>query len=673
MNIQSVGRNTVYCLGALLVGWLVLWPAAQANAELTCSKTPLLMKRFLRNHYAAKSMTAEIRAHAVDQMINNLDPSRTLLYESDVDWLRPVLADLFNGIASGNCALTRPVHDLIVARARENEAMVKRYLSAPYQPDKNAELLSDVKKRPYTKKVSEKITLLKTIVQFQIENDLLAKIPPAEAVRRQIHHYELQTKRAAGRTPEKLITSAAESFAAALDPHTAYLSPDNFSDIKIYSQLALEGIGAVLINDNGFTVIEELTPGGGAERSGVLKPKDKIIAVAQENTRPVNVVDMELRDVVKMIRGKKGTRVTLTILRQEERVSRFDVTIVRDQVSLKDQEAKLSYDTRTAGGGKYRIAIIELPSFYGDEKQTKSCYLDVKRLLREAMLNRVDGVVLDLSRNGGGLLPEAIQLVSLFIGPGNVVATRDNEGRVTVLASGDVVQKGQNKKRKVVNLPAPDPRDVYHGPLVVLTSRMSASASEIVAGVLKDYRRAVIVGTDHTFGKGSVQHLTALPLGLGGMKVTTAMYFLPGGRSTQKAGVESDIRLPNWSFLEDYGEKGLDYSLPAQAIIPFAGNLPSWSSVSPELIAELAVRSRTRIAKDNAFAEMSRKNREASARKGLIRISDLRKEKKNKAGSMAEARKESREQFEPLRKESVNVLCDMISAAKVKNIAAVQP
>ena len=631
------------------------------------------MKRFLRNHYEVKSMTSEIRARAVDQMINSLDPSRTLLYQSDVDWLRPVLGNLFNGISSGNCALTRPVHDLIVARARENEAMVKKYLGVPYRPDQKAELISDVKKRSYAKTVAEKMALLKTIVQFQIENDLLAKIPPAEAVRRQIHHYELQTKRVAGRTPEKLITSAAESFAAALDPHTAYLSPDNFADIKIYSQLALEGIGAVLINDNGFTVIDELTPGGGAERSGVLKPKDKIIAVAQENTRPVNVVDLELRDVVKMIRGKKGTRVTLTILRQEDRPSRFDVTIVRDQVSLKDQEAKLSYETRTAGGKQHRIAVIELPSFYGDEDQTKSCYLDVKRLLREAKLNRVDGVVLDLSRNGGGLLPEAVQLVGLFIGPGNVVATRDYQGRVTVLASGEVPQKGQNKKRKVVNLPAPEPRDVYHGPMVVLTSRMSASASEIVAGVLKDYRRAVIVGTDHTFGKGSVQYLTALPLGLGGVKITTAMYFLPGGRSTQKAGVESDIRLPNWSFLEEYGEKGLDYSLPAQAIIPFAENLPSWSPVSPELIAELAVRSRTRIAKDNAFAEMSRKNQEASARKGLIRISDLRKEKKNKTGSVADTRKEIREQFEPLRKESVNVLSDMIFLGAGKNVAAVRP
>lgn len=673
MKFQSMGRKTVYCLGVLLIGWLVLYPAAQAYAELTCSRAHLLMERFLKNHYAAKSMTAEIRAHAVDQMINNLDPSRTLLYESDVDWLRPVLNNLFGQITSGNCTLTRPVHDLIVTRARENEAMVKKYLGGAYQPDKNAELLSDVKKRPYTKNVVEKMALLKTIVQFQIENDLLAKIPPAEAVRRQIHHYELQTKRAAERTPEKLITSAAESFAAALDPHTAYLSPENFADIMIYSQLALEGIGAVLINDNGFTVIEELTPGGGAERSGVLKPKDKIIAVAQESTRPVNVVDMELRDVVKMIRGKKGTRVTLTILRQDERPSRFDVTIVRDQVNLKDQEAKLSYETRTAGGKQYRLAVIELPSFYGDEKQTKSCYQDVKRLLREARLNRAAGVVLDLSRNGGGVLPEAVQLVSLFIGPGNVVATRDNQGRVTVLASGKIVQEGQNKKRKVVNLPAPDPRDIYRGPLVVLTSRMSASASEIVAGVLKDYRRAVIVGTDHTFGKGSVQYLSTLPLGLGGMKVTTAMYFLPGGRSTQKAGVESDIRLPNWSFLEEYGEKGLDYSLPAQAIIPFAGNLPSWPPVSPELIAELGTRSRARIARDDAFTEMLRKNREASARKGLIRISDLRKEKKNKSGSVAEARKEIREQFEPLRKESVNVLFDMIAVGTGKYIAAVQP
>ena len=157
------------------------------------------------------------------------------------------------------------------------------------------------------------------VVQFQIENALLAGVDLAEAKKQQIHRYELQTMRVVEHNPEKLITNLAEAFARALDPHTNYLSPENLADLQIQMQLSLEGIGALLSNDNGFTVIEELIPGGGAERSGLLKPKDKIIAVAQEWEKPVDVIDMDLRDIIKMIRGKKGTQVTLTILRQAER------------------------------------------------------------------------------------------------------------------------------------------------------------------------------------------------------------------------------------------------------------------------------------------------------------------------------------------------------------------
>jgi carboxyl-terminal processing protease len=158
------------------------------------------------------------------------------------------------------------------------------------------------------KTTAEKHALLRKIVQFQIENALLTGINLAEAKKEQIHHYELQTMRIVEHNPEKLITSAAEAFALALDPHTRYLSPEDFENLQIQIQLSLEGVGAVLSSDNGFTIIEELIPGGGAERSGLLKPKDKIIAVAQEGEKPVNVIDMDLHDVVKMIRGKKARR-----------------------------------------------------------------------------------------------------------------------------------------------------------------------------------------------------------------------------------------------------------------------------------------------------------------------------------------------------------------------------
>ena len=650
---------------------ILLLPVSSTAETLTCSRLPMLMDSFLANHYAMKSMTAEIKTHAVDQMTKSLDPSKTLLYESDVERLKPALQGVFASMqGGGGCAALQQVYDLLVARARENETIVKEILGPDYRLDETLELNIDVNKRPYVKTAAEKRVLLKKMVQFQIESTLLAGIDLTEAKKQQVHRYELQTMRTAERTPQKLITSTAEAFARSLDPHTSYLSPENFEDLQIHMQLSLEGIGATLSSDNGFTVIEELIPGGGAERSGLLRPKDKIIAVAQEGEKPVDVIDMDLRSVIKMIRGRKDTLVTLTILRQGERTDRFDATIMRDKIDIKEQEAKIAYETRTANGRQYRFGVIDLPSFYGDEKGQKSCYEDVKNLLAEARRRQVDGIVLDLSRNGGGLLGEAVRLAGLFLDKGGIVATKDSRGQVTILANGSAAAGTEGDKRSVITYPAEDPRALYTGPLVVLTSRLSASASEIVAGALKDYRRAVIVGSDHTFGKGSVQELSPLPGGMGIMKVTRGLYFLPGGKSTQKMGVEADVRLPMWFMLEEIGETELDYPLPVQAIAPFLGvsgnAAPRWKPLEQPLLAELAARSKARVAKDAKFAEILKNNKEAAAKKGIIRLGDLRKEMEKESGGKkketpAELRKKARDQYAPFVSESVNVLRDLVA------------
>ena len=667
----AFGSKGGFCVRRFLLILLLilLLPVSSSVAEnLTCSSLPLLMGRYLANHYAIKNMTGEIEAHAVDQMIKILDPSKTLLYESDVERLKQLLQDVFAIMQAGNCASLKPVYDVLVARARENEAIVKKILGPDYHLDETVELETDVKKRPYVKTSAEKHVLLKKVVQFQIENALLTGVDLAEAKKQQIHRYELQTKRVVKRNPAKLITSVAEAFAQALDPHTSYLSPENLEDLRIQMQLSLEGIGAMLSSDNGFTVIEELIPGGSAERSGLLKSKDKIIAVAQKGEMPVNVIDMDLREVVKMIRGKKGTQVTLTILRQAERTYRFYITITRDKVDIKDQEAKITYETRKVDGRQYRFGVIDLTSFYSDEKKNKSCYEDVKKILVEAQRQHVDGILLDLSRNGGGLLKEAVQLAGLFLGKGGIVATKDSREQVTILANGSAAS-GTDDKHKVIIFPAEDPRAVYTGPLVVLTSRLSASASEIVAGALKDYHRAVIVGSDHTFGKGSVQILTPLPRNLGGMKVTTALYFLPGGKSTQKVGVEADVRLPIFFMLEDVGETALQYPLPSQAIKPFLGvpgnAAPLWKPVEQPLLVKLAARSKVRVAKDAKFAEIIKNNKEAAGKKGVIRLADLRKEMKKDGGGKkketpTELKQKARDQYAPFVNESVNVLLDMV-------------
>lgn len=670
---STVAGHEKFCfrkpLMVLLMVFLSLLPLSSSVAgNLTCRQLPILMDNYLNNHYAMRTLTGEIKAHAVDQMIKGLDPSKTLLYESDVKMVTPILENLFTSLEAGNCTSLKQVYDVLVARSRENETIVKNILGQGFRIDKTLTLTIDVDKRPYVKSPAEKKDLLRKIVQFQIENALLAGINLEEAKKQQIHRYKLNTMRVIERNPEKLVTNVAESFAEALDPHTSYLSPENFDDFRIQMQLFLEGIGAVLKSDNGFTVIEELIPGGSAERSGLLKPKDKIIAVTQKKGKPVNVIDMDLREVVKLIRGKKGTQVTLTILRQEERTSRFNITLTRDKVDIKEQEAKISYEERTMDGRKYRIGVIDLPSFYGDDKGNKSSYADVKKLIRDAKLKHVDGLVLDLSRNGGGLLTEAVRIAGLFIGDGGIVATKDRDGEIKILFNGSTASEVKDDNIEIISFPAENPDALYSGPLVVLTSRLSASASEIVAGALKDYHRAVIVGADHTFGKGSVQTLVALPMELGGMKITMSMYFLPGGKSTQKTGVLADIKLPMFFVLEEVGETELEYPLPGQSISPFLDlkvkSAPLWKPVEQTTIFNLAGRSQTRVTKDAKFAEILKNNKEAASRKGIIRLADLRKELEKENGGKKEknvsSKQKAREMYLPFVNESVNVLLDMI-------------
>jgi carboxyl-terminal processing protease len=673
----AFGRQGWCCFLLLILMTVLLLPFTLTAEELTCSRLPMLMEQFQANHYTMKSMTEEIKAHAVDQMIKRLDPSKTLLYESDLERLRPRLQSVFASMQGrGDCTPLQEVYDLLVLRTRENEAIVKKILGPDFRLDETVKLNINVNKRPYAKTAAEKRELLKKIVQFQIENALLAGIDLTDAKKQQIHRYELQTKRVVEKDPAQLIVASAEAFALALDPHTSYLSPQNLEDLRIQMQLSLEGIGAVLSSDTGFTIIEELIPGGGAERSGLLKPKDKIIAVAQEGSKPVDVIDMDLRDVISMIRGKKGTRVTLTILRQAEHADRFEVTIMRDKINVKEQEAKIAYDVRKVNGKQYRLGIIDLPSFYGGEKGGRSSYEDVKSLLAEARQMHVDGIVLNLTRNGGGLLWEAVRLAGLFIGRGGIVATKDSRGQVTVLANGSAAPGAEGDKRKSITLPAEDPRALYMGPLAVLTSRLSASASEIVAGALKDYRRAVIVGSDHTFGKGSVQVLMPLPLGLGGMKVTTELYFLPCGKSTQKTGVAADVSLPGWFVLEDIGEKALDYPLPAQSIAPFIGvrgAAPPWTPVEQGLIAELAKASQARVAKDAKFLEIIKNSKEIADKKGIILLSDFRKQIEKEGGNkeketLSEQKQKARDQYAPFVNESVNVLLDMVTMGSARSL-----
>ena len=376
-----------------------------------------------------------------------------------------------------------------------------------YAVDPETVLILDPDKRPRPKTSAERELFTKKLIGFQMSNYLSNDLAMPEAKEKLIHRYELMTRRAKEQTETDVYAIFLDSFASALDPHSNYLSPEADEDFQIEMTLSLEGIGVALSSQDGYSVVERIVPGGATDKLGVLETKDKIIAVSQEGGEPVDIIDMDLRDVVRLIRGKRGTKVHLTVLRQSEGTQRLNITIVRDRIDLEDAAAKLRFeilpvpqqtlDEGEAAQEPLKLAVLELPKFYGGRKASdRQSERDMRKLLEDVKEEKADGLLLDLSRNGGGGLDNSVAIAGLFIADGGIVAVKSDGNRIQVL-------------------PDPDASIVFDGPLVVLTSRVSASASEIVAGAMKDYRRAVLVGDDHTFGKGTVQSLHPLPPTLG--------------------------------------------------------------------------------------------------------------------------------------------------------------
>ncbi len=635
----------------------ILLPTPAMARPLQCTDVPVLLEQFLRNHYAFHKLSDQIKTHTIEQFIKILDSMKVNFLEADVALIRQQLGSIFSEVQRGNCSSLETAHALLVKRTQEAKEYIEKYLGPNYKLDESTEIITNPDLRAYPKTADERNVNLSKFAHFQVSNYLIADTKLDEAKRLIKKRNELGLKRATERKKNEIYDFFMEAFARALDPHSSYMSQDVLEDFQISMQLSLEGIGASLTSEDGYTVIEELIPGGAAAKSKQLKPKDKIIAVAQDGQDPVAVLDMDLRDVVKMIRGKKGTKVRLTILRQGEKSENFQLTLVRDKVDLKEQAAKLTFEKRKVDGKNYKIGVIDLPSFYGGGKgDGRTCYHDMLKLVKEVNEAKVDGLVLDLSKNGGGLLDQAVQIAGLFIRKGGVVATRSTEGRVETLED-------------------QDPETYYSGPLVVLTSRLSASASEILAGALKDYRRALIIGGDHSFGKGTVQVLAPLPDGLGAMKVTTGMFFVPSGISTQHLGVSSDIVLPSVLNSDEIGEKKLDYSLDQQKIDPFVSAEANatepgrrWIPIDATFVSKLSEKAKERVAKNEKFAKIRKELDESIRNKGLVKLADLRakatEDKKNgkKVGHNAKKSKKKSDKDEDsvFVQESTNILVDLI-------------
>lgn len=613
--------------------------------ELSCVHLYPIQMKYLEKHVNFSKLSPNLETRTIEQFVKRLDGSKLYLLDKDVKDIEKMMKGVFEKTRNKDCSALDKANDLFVKRVEERVNYAKKFLGAKFKYDPKAQIQRDPQDRPRPKTLAEANKFHETYMQYQVASYLATDMKMDEAKQQIVRNYERALKRVQEFKKEDLLSSYLDSFARALDPHSSYLSADALEDFEIQMRLSLEGIGATLSSQDGFTVIEQLIPGGAAAASGKLKNKDRIIAVAQgQDGAFQNVIEMELRDVVKLIRGPKGSEVRLKILRKSSKDQpRFEVTLIRDKIKLEDDAASITYLDREIGGQKYKVGLLNLPSFYADNRKNgPSAATDMKKILADAVKNKADAIVLDLSSNGGGSLRDAVDIAGLFFGTGNVVKQSQ---RVT----SELEQVNYETLRDT------DPTVDWPGPLVVLTSRVSASASEIVSGTLQDYKRAVIVGGDHTFGKGTVQSVEYLPPGLGAIKTTVGMFFTAGGASTQHRGVSGDLTFPSALAVDEIGEKTLDYSLPPKKIKEFlspsayvSDGKGAWTPLTKDIVKKLKEKSDPRIAGSDGFKKIEADIAKAKRRGKMIVVGDLIKDheanktaNKEKGGSAKVAAKDA--------------------------------
>ena len=606
--------------------------AASTNAEISklhggledgqiAFWTAYLLKNY---HYSHHPFDDSISSQFLDRYLESLDPQHLHFIQSDLDQFERYRTNLDNLTVTrtgvGNVSPAFEIYNRFMERLEQRVAYADNLLKhEKFTFNTDERIAIDRRESPYPADLKAAEALWRQRLRFEYLQEKLSleaeKKPsspkavensePDKPIREQIvdkltHRYDRTLKMFKDWDKNDVLGIYLTALTHIYDPHSDYFNRAELEQFKISMNLQLFGIGAELRSEDGYCKVARLLPGGPATKSKKIRADDLIVAVAQSNQPPVDVVDMNLTKVVQLIRGPKGSVVRLTLLPAGKKSERTEVSLVRDEIPLEDQAAKGKIiDLPDGKGGFTRLGVINLPSFYAPmmesvsaaDKEALGKYtsVDVAKLLTKFKQEKVSGVILDLRYNGGGSLEEAIKLTGLFIKQGPVVQVKDMEGNVQV-----------DKDT--------DPSVTYDGPLLVLTSRFSASASEIVAGALQDYGRALIVGDISTHGKGTVQTVQSLrPLMRlgendpepGALKFTIRKFYRASGESTQLKGVMPDIVLPSrLNYSKDIGESALDNPLPWDTIE--SSKYEKLNLVQPYL-AELMKRSRDRIATNQDF------------------------------------------------------------------------
>ena len=564
------------------------WEYLQPDREQVIAS--LNVVELLKRHHYNKPPLNDERSEKIYQgYLKMLDPSRSYFIASDIaefDQWRTRFDDLLkNGDLQPGFVIYKRHLERLQSRLQFTLNMLENGVDTlDFNTDET--LLIDRENAPWVKDLAELDDLWRKRVKDEVLRLKIAGKEPKAIQELLTKRYNNQLARLKQTRGEDVFQAYINAFAMSYDPHTTYLSPDNAENFDINMSLSLEGIGAVLQSDNEHVKVVRLVPAGPAEKSKQIAPADKIIGVAQGSKEMVDVIGWRLDEVVKLIRGPKGSQVRLEVIpasnAPNDQTSKV-VAITREAVKLEEQAAKKSILNLKHDNRDYKLGVIEIPAFYLDFKafragdpNYKSTTRDVKRLLTELEKEKVDGVVIDLRNNGGGSLQEATELTGLFIDQGPTVLVRNSDGRVDVLADENT-------------------GIYYKGPMAVLVNRLSASASEIFAGAMQDYHRALILG-GQTFGKGTVQ--TIQPLNHGELKLTLAKFYRVSGQSTQHQGVIPDIRYPDIMDTKEIGESALPEALPWDSIKPAIK--PELDPIKP-FLAELQSRFEGRTAQNPDF------------------------------------------------------------------------
>ncbi|HEY5552300.1 MAG TPA: S41 family peptidase, partial [Opitutaceae bacterium] len=527
-------------------------------ATTTMADETRLMVQLLENvHFNGKELHKDDLGQLIPNYMKDLDSQRLFFLASDAELMS---ARFTPGLSNdlhykGNIEAAFRIFESYIDRVTTRVAWIEEQLKGEWDLSVDDTYQFDRSEQVWPASIAEADELWTKRLKFELLQDLLNDKSIEIAKENVAKRY----KRILKNLDEIEIEEIQEIYLTALtrlyDPHTGYMSPSQLEDFAMQMRLSLVGIGAQLTQEDEYSVIRELIPGGPAELSKSLNPNDKIVAVGQGDAEPVDVRGMKLRKVVEMIRGDKGTEVRLTVLPADatDPSVRKEVVIVRDLVKLNASRASAAvHEVPTADGRVVNIGVITLPSFYGlddtdgPEAERVTATRDVEALIRKLEAENVSGIVLDLRQNGGGLLSEAVDLTGLFIDRGPVVQVKSSNGRIEVR-------------------PDNNPKVDYDGPLAVLTSRYSASASEIVAGALQNYGRGIVIGSNNTHGKGTVQAVLEMDNFLprwrvvqnprmGAARMTVQKFYLPNGASTQNRGVIPDIVLPSIEEFLEVGE-----------------------------------------------------------------------------------------------------------------------